>query len=489
MFDLQRLEKRRKFEKIKRDWGSICACRTNTVLDMAEYIYDASILDSTAQVIVQQCHCIAKVKKAKGLAAEIIDRFPHADFYSSRSENSTPGKIEIKGGKAVGRIVCAFYSQIHPGEPGKKGDTAQDREAYFERCLRILSKVKGIREVAFPYKIGCGLAKGDWENYSTMIENFAEANEHIKVYIVSQDPESKGLDAAFIKWVCQELETNPERLREVPRFLERLQNEYHDYLHNVSEDDATLGISTNTLAAPEEADYNWNTTELYEYTENHTPEGWEEFFTEQLDPDCGSIYEISKYLSAEAQKGEIYPELPFVYHVFSIIKPKDIKVAIVGQDPYINPGEALGIAFSVPEGIAVPPSLRNIYKEMKDDGYTVKDTSNGDLTKWCRQGVFLINTALTVRAHESGSHSKKWNEHFTGQLMRWLNDNCEPLVVIMWGNHAQSFSKFFGDRHRKIMGVHPSPLSASRGFFGSKPFSKANKYLAALGHDPIDWSL
>lgn len=456
---------------------------------MAEYIYDSDILDTDAQVIVQQCHCMAKIKKAKGLAASIIERFPHADFYSSRKKDSVPGRIELKGGKGIGRFVCAFYSQIHPGGPGDEHDTIEDREEYFSKCLSTLSKVKNIREVAFPYNIGCGLAKGNWETYSSMIEDFAQANEHIRVFVISQEPQPEkahDFDHAFIKWLCKEIETRPERLLEVPKFLERIRKEYHDYLHNVSEDDEGIVVKENSEVEEQDT---WMSTTLYEYTENHKPEGWEEFFTEQLDPDCGSIYEISKYLFAENQKGEIYPELPLTYNMFNVLPPKEIKVAIIGQDPYINPGEAMGIAFSVPEGIEVPPSLRNIYKELKDDGFAVKDTSSGDLMKWCQQGVFLINTALTVRAHESGSHSKKWNESFTGQLMRWINENCGPLVIIMWGNHAQSFAKFFDDKHRKIMSVHPSPLSASRGFFGSKPFSKANKHLVALGHDPIDWSL
>ena len=198
---------------------------------------------------------------------------------------------------------------------------------------------------------------------------------------------------------------------------------------------------------------------------------------------------MSKYLLTELQKGDIYPPLHLVYNIFHILKPEDIKVVIIGQDPFHDCDQAMGIAFSVPEEIHVLPSLRNIYKELKDDGFEVKDRTNGNLKKWCDQGIFLINSALTVRAHEAGSHSKKWNESFSSQLMRWINENCDPLVVIMWGNHALNFSKLFSDKHKKIISVHPSPLSALRGFFGSKPFSKANKYLLTLGREAIDWSL
>ena len=465
---------------------------------MAEYIYESDILEVDTQVIVQQCHCMCTSKTAKGLSASIIEAFPHADFYSERVQHSKPGTIEMRGGGKKGRFVCALYAQVFPGGPGKEGDSIKERESYFLKCLMALGRVKNIKEVAFPYGIGCGLAKGDWETYANMIEEFADNHDHIKVFVISQEPEPKevseeepeehSLDKAFVKWVCRQIKTDPELLREAPGLLLRLQEEYHNYLHNVVEDDEQIGNLT--AEDPEELEEceTWETTTLEEYTESNMPEGWEAFFTEQLDVDTGSIHELSKYLFGELQKGEIYPELHLIYNAFTI-RPEDIRVVLIGQDPYINPGEALGISFSVPEGVDIPPSLRNIYKELKDDGFTVSDTSKGDLTKWCEQGVFLINSALTVRAHESGSHSKKWNENFSGQLMRWINDNCNPLVVIMWGNHAQNFAKLFGDSHRKIMGVHPSPLSANRGFFGSKPFSKANKHLKALGYDEIDWSL
>lgn len=460
---------------------------------MAEYVYETDILDIDTQVIVQQCYCSCATKGAKGLAADIKKRFPHADFYSARKKDSKPGTIEMKGGKGIGRFVCAFYAQKFPGGPGKDGDSTKEREHYFGKCLTSLAKVKNIREVAFPYKIGCGLASGEWDNYSAMIEEFARDNDHIRVLVINWDPEPKNPpeeisedDTAFIKWVCAEIEKDHNILDKFPELSDYFRSKYYDYLHNVSEDDAIAEKSQDE----EDENISWNTTTLEEYTENHKPEGWEDFFTQQLDPDCGSIREISKYLFGELQKGEIYPELSNVYKVFET-NPEDIRVIIIAQDPYINPGEATGIAFSVPEDVNIPPSLRNIYKELKDDGFDVTDSQSGDLTKWREQGVFLINSALTVRAHESGSHSKKWNESFSPQLMRWISDARanNPIVVIMWGNHAQSFSRFFGDEHRKIMGVHPSPLSASRGFFGSKPFSKANKHLAALGYEPIDWSL
>jgi uracil-DNA glycosylase len=234
--------------------------------------------------------------------------------------------------------------------------------------------------------------------------------------------------------------------------------------------------------------YTWSNSSLLEYTQTFIPKGWEEIFNTMLDEDSGIIQEVSDLLSVEAQQYEIFPPMHLVYHIFERLEPKDIKVILIGQDPYINDGEAMGISFSVPDKIKVPPSLGNIFTELKADGFTVENPKCGDLSAWCDQGVFLINTALTVRAHESGSH-KFWLESFTPTLLRWLDRVCQPCVVIMWGNSAQAFDKFFGARHKKIKNVHPSPLSAHKGFFGSKPFSSANKMLKSLRRGQIDWSL
>jgi uracil-DNA glycosylase len=234
----------------------------------------------------------------------------------------------------------------------------------------------------------------------------------------------------------------------------------------------------------------YDNIELVDYLADHTPSGWEEFFTEQQNKDYGSLIEISSFLMRRAEDGvKIYPPLNLVFSVFDWVTPEHIKVLIIGQDPYHDEGQAMGISFSVPVGIKVPPSLRNIYTELQDDGFTVKDPSCGDLTPWCQQGVMLLNSALTVEAHQAASHSKKWMETFTPSLMRYLDTTCNDLVIIMWGDHAQSFKKYFGTRHKMLMSPHPSPFSAHKGFYGSKPFSKTNKQLKTWGKTPIDWNL
>lgn len=221
---------------------------------------------------------------------------------------------------------------------------------------------------------------------------------------------------------------------------------------------------------------------------NYQPSGWEEFFEIMEVKDC--LLNINTELLKES-KEDIYPPIHLVFKAFTFFKsPKDIKCIIVGQDPYINEGEAMGIAFSVPNGKKLPPSLKNIFIELEDDGFTVIQNQNkGDLSRWCEQGVFLINTALTVRKGQSKSHSKLWVK-FTHLLMKYLNDTIPKGVVVMWGNDAKYYTKFFDDsRFRKVMSAHPSPLSANRGFFESKPFTKVNNYLEDLNLQKIDWNI
>ena len=164
-----------------------------------------------------------------------------------------------------------------------------------------------------------------------------------------------------------------------------------------------------------------------------------------------------------------------------------MKVVIIGQDPYHEPGQAMGLSFSVPDGVPMPPSLINIFKEIEQDLGT-RMPASGNLTRWAQQGVMLLNATLTVRAHQAGSHQRIGWETFTDAAIRALSAGRDHLVFILWGAYAQKKGAFIDrTRHCVITSPHPSPLSAHRGFFGSKPFSKANEYLSAHGIPAIDW--
>ena len=191
----------------------------------------------------------------------------------------------------------------------------------------------------------------------------------------------------------------------------------------------------------------------------------------------------------EYRTKEIFPASKDIFKAYDLCPYHKLKVVILGQDPYHNTGQAQGLSFSVKKGMALPPSLQNIFKELHEDMHC-PIPGNGDLSPWAEQGVLLLNTVLTVRAHEAFSHRGIGWEEFTDATIKAIEEKEEPVVYILWGRPAQSKRKMIRQQRRVILTApHPSPLSAYRGFFGSKPFSKCNAYLEKEGLTPIDWSL
>ena len=213
---------------------------------------------------------------------------------------------------------------------------------------------------------------------------------------------------------------------------------------------------------------------------------WQELLQDALT--SSSMDALRSYLAERrAQGAVIYPPMPLVFNALNRVEPTDLKVVVIGQDPYHNPGQAMGLSFSVPEGVPLPPSLANIYKEMRSD--IGQAPESGDLTYLADQGVLLLNSLLTVEKNTPLAHKGKGWEQFTDAVIRAANELPQPIVFILWGAYAwKKGAGIDGAKHLVIKSVHPSPLSASRGFFGSKPFSKANKFLAAHGRQPINWS-
>ncbi|RLQ93450.1 uracil-DNA glycosylase [Falsibacillus albus] len=199
--------------------------------------------------------------------------------------------------------------------------------------------------------------------------------------------------------------------------------------------------------------------------------------------------QLRAFLKSEYSNEIIYPQPKDIFNALHFTPYENVKVVLLGQDPYHGPNQAHGLSFSVQPGVAVPPSLRNIYKELNDDlGCEIPD--HGYLKKWADQGVLLLNTVLTVREGQAHSHRKKGWERFTDRVISILNDREEPLVFLLWGRPAQQKLKLIdSQKHFIVQSVHPSPLSANRGFFGSRPFSKINDYLAGKGQEPIDWEV
>lgn len=214
---------------------------------------------------------------------------------------------------------------------------------------------------------------------------------------------------------------------------------------------------------------------------------WEELFRQEEQKEY--YQKLMQFLDEEYAQKTIYPPREDVFTCFTSCPLQDVKVVILGQDPYHQPQQAHGLCFSVRKGVPVPRSLKNIYRELKDD-LGVDAPSHGCLLEWARQGVFLMNTVMTVREGEAYSHNKKGWEVFTDTVISVLNEQEQGIVFVLWGNHAQKKARLItGAQHRIIQSAHPSPLSASRGFFGSKPFSTINTCLKEMGRTPIDWRL
>lgn len=199
--------------------------------------------------------------------------------------------------------------------------------------------------------------------------------------------------------------------------------------------------------------------------------------------------QLKSFIFHEKSVHNVFPKGNDVFRAFDSTPFKAVKVVILGQDPYHGPGQAHGLSFSVPDGIPFPPSLRNILKELTVDLGTEAPKS-GNLASWASQGVLLLNATLTVRAHEAGSHQKQGWEQFTDQAIQALNRDHEGLVFLLWGRFAQQKEALIDtEKHYVLKAPHPSPLSASRGFFGCRHFSKTNRILQAQGKAPIDWQL
>ena len=219
----------------------------------------------------------------------------------------------------------------------------------------------------------------------------------------------------------------------------------------------------------------------------HIGNDWDEILSGEFEKDY--YLKLRDFLIGEYRSTAVYPEMGDIFNALKFTAYHDVKVVILGQDPYHEPGQAHGMAFSVKPGVTPPPSLVNIFKELKEDlGTDIPKT--GYLVPWAEQGVLLLNTVLTVRAHAANSHRGKGWEVLTDRIISLLNEREEPVVFILWGRNAREKKDLITNgRHLILEGAHPSPLSAYNGFFGGRYFSKANEFLEANGKEPVDWSL
>ena len=220
---------------------------------------------------------------------------------------------------------------------------------------------------------------------------------------------------------------------------------------------------------------------------NNIDLSWKSFFNDEIQKDY--FQKLMKEVEYEYDSSICFPPKDLIFNAFEKCNLNDLKVVIIGQDPYHGKGEANGLCFSVNEGVKIPPSLKNIFAEINTDFDAVLLQTNGNLERWAKQGMLLLNASLTVRKDEANSHKHlKWNV-FTDSLINYLSDNCENIVFLLWGSFAQKKGiKINREKHLVLECGHPSPLSANRGFwFGNKHFSQTNTYLQSIGKRPIEW--
>lgn len=212
---------------------------------------------------------------------------------------------------------------------------------------------------------------------------------------------------------------------------------------------------------------------------------WKKLLKDEFDKNY--FKNLTTFVRQEYQSYRVYPPGSQIFKAFDCCPVEQTRVVIIGQDPYHGPNQANGLCFSVNDGVAIPPSLQNIFKELKSDLHCTIPT-HGSLERWAKQGVLLLNATLTVRASSPGSHQNKGWEEFTNSTISYLCNQKENLVFILWGAYAQRKGEIIDpSKHFIIKSAHPSPFSANRGFFGSKPFSRTNEYLRKIGKKPIDW--
>lgn len=217
-------------------------------------------------------------------------------------------------------------------------------------------------------------------------------------------------------------------------------------------------------------------------------ETWEKVLEDELEQPY--IKKLEDFLETEYKEHTVFPPANLIFNAFKQTPFNNVRAVILGQDPYHKVGQAKGLAFSVPKDIAIPPSLRNIYKALKNDFENYEIPSHGDLSFWAQQGVLLLNTTLTVRENQAGSHQKHGWENFTNKVIQLISNKNEAIVFLLWGNPAQEKTKLIDtNKHCILKAVHPSPLSAHRGFLTCRHFSKTNDFLIRNGQSPINWQI
>jgi len=443
------------------------------------------ITHATEKYLVVLGNCIETHVTKESRLSQIYDKYPYGNIYHNRKisgKKGKPGSIEIKspGTDQSGPMIINILSLFYLGQNNFPNDNHEKRLFWFKRALSQISDIRNVTSIAFSQElIQEAVGNKYWDDYLVAIQDFDkmlmlkdQKTVYIVIYtettipVVEKDtptPENTmvkltNLDDSIV------LTTNCFRKLKVITSKKKIIMKKREPATDVNQ-----------------------TSQISQLVEAVT--GWKDIFSDAEIQD--ELKKIDIFYQSEIDAGEnIYPPYELIFNAFHQCPPESVKILILGMDPYINPGEAMGMSFSVPKGVKVPPSLKNIFTELSNDipGFTIPN--HGDLTSWAKQGILLLNSSLTVRGKKSGSHLKVWKK-LTDRIIHLISEVSEhPTIFMLWGLEAKKKQNLIDiDRHIILTANHPSPLSANKGgFFGTKHFSQANEELIKMGLEPINWN-
>lgn len=512
---------------------------TSSLVNKSENFLDA---EEQYLVVIASCICKKLDPKKEPILSSVVERYPYANIYAGDTKHK-PGSIQIVGDGLKNRYIIIVFSQIYPGSMDYPRDNKRQRVEWFGMALDKIAEIENLKSVAFPTQIAKD-GGGNWSQYYMLISDFADTLDlKCKIPVViyhnainDQKPEVQTqisllncinlessvslsnilfLDDPKLKVKVEKdhltlnkkkknkkIKMNTEKLK-VPK---KQEEESNDMASLIIDDQSNLNLQDNQqdeeevkiklksqkpkLKPFEPTDINKDWHGLL--TEPNVDESWSNFFQHpELQKKLSVTHKLLfKEIETHGAKERILPPFDNIFKAFQLCTYTDLKVVILGQDPYPNRDHAMGLSFSVPSKCSsIPSSLQNIFKEIKneyDDEYTIP--KHGNLEKWAQQGILLLNSALTIRSSAKNSHQIFWRST-TDLIIELISKLAErSIIFILWGGDAKKKKKLIDTKkHLVLESAHPSGLSAHRGFFKNNHFKTCNKKLISMGLDAIDW--
>lgn len=474
-----------------------------------------NFLEATEQylIVIASCLCKKIDPRKEPILAEVINRYPYANVYES-GHRPRPGSFKLVGDGLKRRYIILVYSQIYPSKMDYPRDNKRKRLEWFVEALDQIAEIEDLKSLCFPRQIARD-GGGNWSDYYLAISDFAQTLQlkceiPVAVYdnsIGESDKDkltqislincinldtSVSLDQIVFTSDVKQIKVDREKLTFKPKKIKqtadpvRLKECVENGRHLVLEEDEAIKEDEIPNFPATSLNPDWKTP----LTKPNVDPSWDLIFKR---PEVQKKLLVThKLLVAELEKygnsNRFLPEFDSIFKTFQLCKLDDLKVVILGQDPYPNPNHAMGLSFSVPEGADIPRSLNNIFKELKNEYENYEIPKHGNLESWVKQGVLLLNSALTIRGNARNSHQAYWKD-VTNLIIQLISEIKEkPVVFMLWGRDARNKAKLINSKKHLILeSNHPSPMSAHRGFFGCNHFIMCNKRLTSSGLDAVHW--